>query len=284
MLKYYQVLNNAWKKEVKEAATIAITALAEVPKDQRPDKKLLNSIIQVINSNLTEDFRAAVEKDTKIFIEKSVKLGLTDASTQAQKFGVSIGLYGIQEMKLTNIIAKQNNFWVSQHWSHDLAGKFKQSISESIEKGYTRQQLATQMQSQFADLNKSSAYWQGFAEHTALRIREFGRLQGYQKAGAKFYRLVVIMDDRTSPICRALHAQNKLYPLDEALSTMNALLSLNPDTMSLDKMKEKTKQIAPWVNEKDIQYDNDKPVGISAAHTPFPPFHWKCRTTTEIVL
>ena len=39
---------------------------------------------------------------------------------------------------------------------------------------------------QFNDLaNRSSNYWQGLAEHTALRIREFGRLQGYKKAKAR---------------------------------------------------------------------------------------------------
>jgi len=40
---------------------------------------------------------------------------------------------------------------------------------------------------QFNDLsNRSAHYWQGLAEHTALRIREFGRLQGYKKAKARY--------------------------------------------------------------------------------------------------
>jgi hypothetical protein len=29
---------------------------------------------------------------------------------------------------------------------------------------------------------KSAHYWQGLAEHTALRVREFGWLEGYRKA------------------------------------------------------------------------------------------------------
>ena len=274
MLQYYQVLNNAWKKEVKEAATIAIKALAETPAAERINKKRINTIIQVINSNLSDDFRATIAKDTKTFIEKSVKLGLADAGKQAQKMGVSIGLYGIQEQKLTNIITKQNNFWVSQHWSNDLSAKFKAALINSIDQGVTRNELATQMQDMFKDLNKSSSYWQGFAKHTALRIREFGRLQGYQKAGAKGYRLIVTVDDRTSPICLALHAEAKIYPLNEAIDTMNNLLSLNPDTLSIDAMKSKTKELAPWVSEKDIEYQNGIPVGVPAEHTPFPPFHW----------
>jgi hypothetical protein len=45
--------------------------------------------------------------------------------------------------------------------------------------------LADTLKDQFNDLaNRSFHYWQGLAEHTALRIREFGRLQGYKKAKA----------------------------------------------------------------------------------------------------
>ena len=51
--------------------------------------------------------------------------------------------------------------------------------------------LADTLKDQFNDLaNRSSNYWQRLAEHTALRIREFGRLQGYKKAKARYYKLV----------------------------------------------------------------------------------------------
>jgi len=85
--------------------------------------------------------------------------------------------------------------------------------------------LADKLKEEFKSLGeKNQHYWQGLAEHTALRIREFGRLEGYHKAGATGYRLVVILDDRTSEICRALASQDKVYPLDTAIDTMNELL------------------------------------------------------------
>ncbi len=131
---------------------------------------------------------------------------------------------------------------------------------------------------------KSAAYWQDLAEHIALRVREFGRLQGYKKAKAQYYRLVVILDDRTSDICRALAAQNNVYPLNTALEAMDNLQSLNTRASSLDDARDYIKALAPWVKDDQVVYnDEDEPIGVSGAHTPFPPFHWRCRTTTEIV-
>ncbi|MDD2300466.1 MAG: hypothetical protein PHU69_12625 [Fermentimonas sp.] len=52
---------------------------------------------------------------------------------------------------------------------------------------------------------------------------------------------------------------------------------------SLDDARDYIKALAPWINDDQIEYDSDmNPVGVSGAHTPFPPFHWKCRTVTII--
>ena len=126
-------------------------------------------------------------------------------------------------------------------------------------------------------------YWQGLTEHTALRIREFGRLQGYKKAKARYYKLVVVMDDRTSDICRALAAQDRVYQLNDALEVMDNLMVLDTRSSSLDEAREYIKALAPWIKDDQIEYDSEmNPVGVSGLHTPFPPFHWKCRTTTTI--
>ncbi|MFA7689312.1 MAG: hypothetical protein WCX96_04430, partial [Bacilli bacterium] len=153
------------------------------------------------------------------------------------------------------------------------------------ESGYTRKMLTEKLQEQFQDLtDKSSHYWQGLAEHTALKVREFARLEGYQKAGVKYYKLVVILDERTSDICRALAKEDKLYPIDVAIEIRDNLMALDPNKHSLDTVRDYIKAIAPWISESQIVRDSqNKPIGVSGAHTPFPPFHWKCRMTTIIM-
>lgn len=285
MLEYYQVLNNAWRKEIKEAARIAIGMLTAMPKAERLDKNKIDALLVAINQNLGDDFMMAVSIETKAFVQRSLRLGLQDVKTSA-KTKISIGLWGIEDQALASQIQKQNLFWIGQHFGADISDDFRDTMTNAIEQGFTREMIADALSEQFRDLgDKSQTYWQGLAEHTALRIREFGRLSGYEKAGATGYRLINPMDDRTSEICYALVSQNKVYPLDVALTVRDQLMAIDVNLEGIEEAREQIKALAPWVKKSQIERDaQGNPTGVSGAHTPFPPFHWKCRTQTEIVL
>ena len=285
MLEYYKVLNNAWKREIKEAARAAIGMLTEMPKAERVDKRKVDLLLEVINQNLGDDFMMAVSAETKAFVERSLRLGIQDVKTQA-KVRINIGLWGIEEQALVAQVQKQNIFWIGQHFGADISQDFRDTLTKALEQGYTKEMLADALKERFSDLgDKGAYYWQGLAEHTALRIREFGRLSGYEKAGAKGYRLVNPMDNRTSEICWALVSQGKVYPLEVALEVRDNLMTIDVEKEGLEEARERIKALAPWVKESQIERDKEgNPVGVSGAHTPFPPFHWKCRTQTEIVI
>jgi hypothetical protein len=45
------------------------------------------------------------------------------------------------------------------------------------------------------------------------------------------------------------------------------------------------KALTPWIKDDQIEYVPEmNPVGVFGAHTPFPPFHWKCGTTTMFLM
>ena len=283
MLEYYRVLNNAWKTEIKDAAKLAIQMLSDMPKAEKLNQGSIDKLMDIINTQLGDDFAALVNEPTKAIIDRCVRLGLKDVQVQAPT-KTSIGLWGIEDQHLSSTIQKQQLFWIGKHFEADVRQNFADTISKAIEQGYTKEMLADSLKDQFNDLaNRSSHYWQGLAEHTALRIREFGRLQGYKKAKARYYKLVVIQDDRTSDICMALAAQDRVYPLNDAIEVMDNLMALDTTTNSLDDVRDYIKALAPWIKDDQIEYDSVmNPVGVSGAHTPFPPFHWKCRTRTVI--
>jgi len=283
MLECYRVLNNAWKSEIKDAARLAIQMLSDMPRAEKLNKDAIDRLMGIINTQLGDDFAALVNEPTKAIIERCVRLGIKDVQVQAPT-KTSIGLWGIEDQHLSSTIQKQQLFWIGNHFEADVRQNFADTLTKAIEQGYTKEMLADTLKAQFNDIaNHSDHYWQGLAEHTALRIREFGRLQGYKKAKAKYYKLVVILDDRTSDICRALSAQDKVYPLNDALEVMDKLMALDTKSNSLDDAREYIKALAPWVKDDQIEYDSEmNPVGVSGVHTPFPPFHWKCRTTTVI--
>jgi len=285
MIEYYRVLNNAWQREVRESATQAIKALSDIPRHERLDRTHIDDVLSVIDSNLGEDFSSAVRAETKAYIQRCMLLGLDDAQKQVPH-NTRIGLYGSREKRIETVITRQNLFWIGERYGTDISQKFRSTLTEAVATGYTKKMLQERLAEQFKDLGtKSQHYWQGLAEHTALRVREFGRLEGYRKAGARYYRLVVVLDDRTSDICRALAAQNKVYPLSDAIEVMEDLLSIDPKQHSLDSARERTKELAPWVSDDQIERNaSGRPTGVSGSHTPFPPFHWKCRTGTEVVI
>jgi len=284
MLEYYRILNNAWKTEVRDAARLAIQMLSDMPKSEKLSKTQIDKMMDIINTQLGDDFAAQVNEPTKAYIDRCVRLGLRDTQVQAPT-RISIGLWGIEDQHLSSTIQKQQIFWLGNHFDADIRQNFTDVLTQAIEQGYTQEMLTETLKQQFSDItDKSQAYWQGLAEHTALRIREFGRLQGYKKAQAQYYKLVVILDDRTSDICRALAAQDKVYSLNDAIEVMDNLMELDTKSNSLDDAREYIKALAPWVKNDQIVYNNqDEPIGVSGAHTPIPPFHWKCRTTTIVV-
>jgi len=80
-----------------------------------------------------------------------------------------------------------------------------------------------------------------------------------------------------------LAAQDKTYPLNDAIEVMDNLMALDTKSNSLDDAREYIKALAPWVSNDQIVYNSsDEPIGVSGSHTPFPPFHWKCRTSTVV--
>ena len=284
MLEYYRVLNNAWNQKLKESARIAIKMLSDMPKSEKVSNEHLRKLMEIVSNQLGDEFSAEVMKETKAYTSRCLRLGLNDVQVQIP-VNTSIGLYGIADNHLASQIQKQNLFWIGNHFDADIQKGFTESLTKAIQEGYTKEMLADLFKQQFGDIaQKSVYYWQGLAEHTALRIREFGRLEGYRKANARYYKLIIILDDRTSDICRALAAQDKIYPLNDALEVRDNLMALDTKSGSLDDAREYIKALAPWVKEDQIVYDREEnPIGVSGTHTPFPPFHWRCRTTTEIL-
>jgi len=62
------------------------------------------------------------------------------------------------------------------------------------------------------------------------------------------------------------------------------LIALDIKSNSLDDARKYIKALAPWIKDEQIGYGSDMHmVGVFGAHTPFPPFHCKCRTTIVVI-
>ena len=75
-------------------------------------------------------------------------------------------------------------------------------------------------------------------------------MQGYKKAKVRYYKLVVILYDLTSNICNALAAQDKIYPLNDALEVIDNLMAFDLKSNSLDDARDNNKTLASWIKKR----------------------------------
>lgn len=275
---YYDVLINAWDEKVKESARYAITELSKTGKDKRVDKTFLEGVDYMIRSKLGHEFAVLLDEPVKTFCDLSYKI----SSEEEQFKGMKISFSPVDQRNV-DMIKNQQIFWLKNHYDSSVSKRMENVLSEAINNNHTNEELADNLQNEFKEVMKGSRpYFEGLAEHTGLRIREFGRLKNYEKIGATHYKIVAVMDERTSNICRALNG--KIFPLQPALKTMDAMFKIQ-DNMDFEDAKEHLKELAPFVREDQIEMDSQgKPVGVRGNHTPFPPFHWRCRTRTVVII
>ena len=119
---------------------------------------------------------------------------------------------------------------------------------------------------------KSVPYWRVVANAAASRGYHYGYGKAGQMVGAKSYRLVAVVDDRTSQICLAL--DGRVFHLADAVNLMErAAQAENPAAV---------KSIMPWpksaANLDQMTNDELRDKGYLV-----PPFHGNCRTTIELI-
>lgn len=278
MTDYYLVLINAWDEKLKESARYAITQLAALGPSQRVNEQFLADLDYVIRQKMGKDFVSALDADVKTFCELTYKSSSQESQFAGMKFSFTPA-----DQRNIEVLHDQQSFWLRNHYDDMIAKRINSILEESIEGNYTNRELAQMLESEFSSLVQGSrVYYEGLADHTALRIREFGRLKNYERFEAQYYKIVAVMDNRTSDICRALNG--KIFPLEPALKSMNAIFEVHEKYTNFEEAKEHLKRISPFITEDQVEYGaNGQPQGVRGMSTPFPPFHWRCRTRTVMI-
>lgn len=171
---------------------------------------------------------------------------------------------GPPDYRALDLIGRQNYFWLMEHYSREVQHGFDGLLNEAIADGWSRKKLADALQAHFAQHKTlSRAYFEGLADHTARKLREIGRVAGYERAGIAHVKVKAILDQRTSAICRAL--DGRIIPVAELSRQKEAILEA--------RTQEELKQAAPWLDAEQVAGDLPRNYGL-------PPYHYRCRTVT----
>lgn len=132
---------------------------------------------------------------------KSEIMDLTDRiyTTGKQEVISQVGMkltFSMVDRKAINSLTRQSVFWVGDHWNETLSEEIKQVLQDGLANGLSRDELATVLEEQFGHLvEKSKSYWEGFANHTVTRAREFGHTEAYVNAGIEYLEVRAVLDD-----------------------------------------------------------------------------------------
>ncbi len=171
---------------------------------------------------------------------------------------------GPPDYRALELIGKQNYFWLKEHYSSDVQAGFEGLLNQAYAEGWSRDRLTTALQQHFADLKVGERdYFNGVADHSVRKLREIGRVAGYERAGIQSVKVKAILDERTSDICRCLNG--RIIPVATLADQRERILNASG--------KEELQQAQPWL--RDLTALTALP-----DHFGLPPYHYRCRTVT----
>ena len=115
-------------------------------------------------------------------------------------------------------------------------------------------------------LEGTEAYWRLVANHTISRAHHYGILRGAQEQGKLGYRLVAVLDTRTTELCLELNGRE--FWVADGINHLEKVAECDPEDIS---------KVSPWVKAEDVKgKTSDELVEMGVM---VPPFHGNCRTT-----
>ena len=172
------------------------------------------------------------------------------------------------EIDIRAINAMRNNFyWVGNEFNKGFSDRLKDIIESAFRGEVARSELAQRLKDEFAsELNQSVRYFEGVSDHIISQNQNISTVNQARKYGVKYYKVVAVMDSRTSAICRSMNG--RLIPAEHIERQCDNIM--NAKDMA-SKKAAATWAKAPYNGRSDKMDSN---FGM-------PPYHFRCRT--EIV-
>lgn len=211
-------------------------------------KKLLLSKISGVNISFKSDI---LEEIYTIF-------ALNEISSKVGIVFDKIDINAINAMR-------KNFYWVQTEYNDKLQTKLKDIIEDAFSGKISRVDLAEKLRDEFGELyDMDVRYFEGVADHIISQSQNIARVNQARKYDAPFYKVMAVMDGRTSEICRSMNG--RVIPATHIQNQADNIINAK-DIAS-------KKAAAIWRNEPFLGKELPKNFGL-------PPYHFRCRT--EIV-
>lgn len=198
---------------------------------------------------------------------------------------VAASLSQVDEAAVARLAGNQT-FWIGEFWSKHLSARVAATVRrEALERGLGRAEVGRILRGvvsgEFPGVSvpgtyrgSSESYFRMLAGTVRNHASTFGALTGLEQAGFDRYRIVAVMDERTSEVCRTMNGRTFSVP--------TGLKQMNETVLAEDP--EELKAAAGWKSAEAVRQaagDGDarsQEHGLAAAGLALPPYHGSCRT------
>lgn len=159
---------------------------------------------------------------------------------------------------------RKSFYWMGKEYNENLQSKLKDKI-EGVFKGEIElDEIGAELKKEFGSIiSADESYFKGVSDRIALQARNVATVTQGAKYGVKYYKILAIMDARTTQICRSMHG--RIIPAAHLEAQAEKILNAN----SLASKK----AAAAWKSEAYLGKSDkmDSNFGL-------PPYHFRCRT------
>lgn len=159
---------------------------------------------------------------------------------------------------------RKSFYWMGKEYNENLQNRLKDKI-EGVFKGEIElDSIGAELKREFGSiLSADESYFKGVSDHIALQARNVATVTQGAKYGVKYYKILAIMDAKTTQICRSMHG--RIIPAAHLEAQADKILNAN----SLASKK----AAAAWKSDAYLGKSDkmDSNFGL-------PPYHFRCRT------
>lgn len=155
-------------------------------------------------------------------------------------------------------------YWMGKEYNKSLQDRLKDSIEKVFTGEIAFDEIAPRLKDEFGSIiNADERYFQGVSDHISLQAGNVATITQGAKHGVKYYKVLAVMDARTTQICRSMHGRI----IEAAHLEAQASNILNAANLA-DKKAAAVWRTQPYLGKSDKM----------SSDFGLPPYHFRCRT------
>ncbi len=261
-------LSKAHKAADRDFLLKHLTYLQEKGLDNPATKKDLDFILKDIEKTLGQKLESLAEAP---FLQASMEAYTEGKRKVCKPFKIDYSLDDA-DLGALNILDEFNGWYIRDKFSKDTSDIINRELGDLLERGGTKREFAKTLEIALEDhVTDSKTYWELLADHTLTKIQNMGHVSGYETAGVQYVKIVAVIDNKTTPICRAMN--NKVFKVADFRKQYDKIIHA-AEKHDLKAYKAAQPMISGKTMKGEISDEDIKRLGIK-----LPPYHFRCRTT-----